>query len=80
MRAVFGVAHDGQNASAQTRGDDPVGLGGIHLAQRIGARPIVVVAVDVQFLGQVCEIAELLDLRECGRSAIQAQPCDTHPR
>ncbi len=38
--------------------NDPVGLGGIHLAQRVGTRPIVVVAVDVQFLGQVGEIPE----------------------
>ena len=58
--AVFGVAHDYQNASAQTRGDDPVGLGGIHIAKRVGARPVVVVAFDVQFLGEGCEVPELL--------------------
>src|SRR6202046_1550310 len=36
VRAALRVAHDGQNAPAQSRDDDPVAFGGIHLAQRVG--------------------------------------------
>src|ERR1700742_449966 len=65
-RAALRVAHDGQDAATQSRDDDPSDFGSVHLAQRIGAGPIVVVAVDIELLSQLPEIAELLNLGERG--------------
>ena len=63
--------------AAQSPDDDPVGFGGLQFAQRVGTGPVVVLAVDVEFLGQFGEVAELLDLRECRRGAVQPQPGHT---
>src|SRR3984957_13017606 len=45
-RAALRVAHDGQDAAAQSRHDDSVLLGGVHPAQRVRAGPVVVLVVD----------------------------------
>ena len=75
--AALRVAHDGQDAGGQSPDDDPVHLGGVQLAQRVGAGPVVVLAVDVEFVGQLGEEAELLNLRERGRGPVQPQPGHT---
>ena len=67
-----GVAHDRRDPCAQPVGHDPLGLDGIHVAQRVGAGPVAVVASLRPTPRPLARIAESADLRECGQRAIGA--------
>ena len=79
MADVVSVTHDGRNPFAQPRGDDPLGLGRIDFAKRVGPQPLTAVAECVQLLDNSCEVAEFADFGEGGGGAIKTQPYDTDP-